>query len=87
MFEDTTELNANTAPNFPVPSPYLQMALPQPAHPPYPGGGGQKNPSVMLSYLCCFLLLATHAESQQRRKLEAQTWDLTESVAPPTADV
>lgn len=41
MLRDTMGLSTDMAPNFPVPSPYLQMTLPQPTHLSVPGIKGQ----------------------------------------------
>lgn len=84
MFGNTMELGVDMVPNFPVPSPYLQMALPQPAHP--PGPEKKKISSVLLSRMFS-ASSSTHTESQKKRKLEVQTWELTGSAASPTAEV
>jgi hypothetical protein len=78
------ELSADMSPNFPVPSPYLQMALPQPAHPPGPERGKTVSDILVLDVFSLSGL--THIGSQ-KRKLEVQTWKLTGPAAPPTAEV
>lgn len=67
-------LNTDMAPNFPVPSPYLQMTLPQPTPLSVPGIKGQWGSSASGP---------TYTGSQQKRKLEVQTWDLAVSATHP----